>query len=221
MEIFDDLEQGTDAWFRARSGIPTASEFSTVLAKGKKGEESLTRAKYMRKLAAERITGEPGETFSTPAMERGKVMEAEARNLYAFLTNADPHCVGFIRNGDKGCSPDALIGIGGMLEIKTQRADLLIETLLRDDFPPEHKAQCQGALWVAERDYIDLMVFWPGMTPFLRRAFRDEAYIDNLRKELARFNEELEALVERVRKIEPPRLREPEMPREMQRMGAG
>lgn len=191
-----DCEQGSEEWFRARCGIPTASMFSAIMAKG----EGKTRAAYMRKLAAEIITGEPGESFATPAMDRGKAMEAEARSLYAFVADVEPRQVGFIRNGPVGWSPDSLIGDVGALEIKTQRADLLIDTLLKDEFPPEHKAQCQGGIWVGERDWVDIGVFWPKMPYFIKRAGRDEVYIKNLDGEVKRFLDELHDLVARIQR---------------------
>src|SRR6185437_290995 len=117
IEIFD-CDQNSEIWFQCRLGLPTASMFDAVLAKGKGGAESLTRSRYLRTLAAEIITGQPGEQFTTPAMERGKAMEADARNLYAFAHDVKPHLVGFIKNGPKGCSPDALIDSDGMIEIK-------------------------------------------------------------------------------------------------------
>jgi len=198
IEVFD-CPQNSDEWYQCRLGLPTASMFDAVLAKGKSGGESLTRTRYLRTLAAEIITGQPGEQFTTPAMERGKVMEAEARALYAFAHEVEPELVGFIRNGDKGCSPDALIDASGMLEIKTRRGDLMIETLLRDEMPSEHKPQVQGALWVAEREWIDFVAFWPGLPLFVKRQYRDETYIDNLAAEMDRFNYELAEIVERVR----------------------
>lgn len=200
VEILHDIIQGSPEWYRARLGIPTASCFADVLAKGKGGGESLTRGRYLRTLAAEIITGEPGESFTTPAMERGKAMEAEARRLYAFMHDAEPALVGFVRNGRVGCSPDALLGNDGLLEIKTKRGDILIEALLREDVPPEHVAQVQGALWVAEREWCDLACYWPGMPLVVRRAYRDAAYIARLQDETARFLDELDALVERVRR---------------------
>src|SRR5690606_8321866 len=87
-----DVQQGTPEWFAARAGIPTASEFSTVMsegradgtmpnamidalvkegvtasalaaavkaAKSKNSNPAAMRAKYLDKLAAEIITGEP------------------------------------------------------------------------------------------------------------------------------------------------------------------
>lgn len=196
LQIFDDIEQGSDLWRQTRMGLPTASEFHSVLAKG----EGKTRKSYMLRLAAEVITGEPLETFKSASMERGNLMEPEARDMYCFMTDAVPQRVGFIRNGPKGCSPDSLLGSSGILEIKTQRGDLLVETLLRDEFPPEHKAQCQGALWVAEREWVDIAVYWPKLPLFVKRAYRDEAYISKLSSAVDQFNEELAAMVERVKR---------------------
>lgn len=200
MEIIT-CDQGSEEWFRARMGIPTASEFHTVLAKGKDGGASLTRKTYLMKLAGEIITGESMENYQNGHMERGKLMEDEARDMYAFMTDADPERVGFIVNGRKGCSPDSLIGSEGMLEIKTKLPHLLIELLLKDEFPPEHKAQCQGALWVAEREWIDIAVYWPKLPLFVKRAPRDEAYIAKLASEVDRFNTELNETVARIKSI--------------------
>lgn len=191
-------DQNSEHWMRARLGIPTASAFSTILAKGKGGGESLTRKKYLYQLAGERITNEPAENFSNAYMQRGHDMEDEARKFYSFMTDAEPQLVGFIRNGPNGCSPDSLIGDAGVLEIKTKQPNVLIEAILRDDFPPEHKAQCQGILWIAEREWCDLFAYWPKMPPFIWRAERDNGYIANLAGEVARFNDELDALVEKL-----------------------
>lgn len=127
MEIIN-CEQGTPEWFKARAGMPTASEFQTVLMNGRGGGESKTRKTYMLKLAGEIITGEPMEQYTNVHMERGKIMEDEARGLYAFLKDAEPERVGFIVNGPKGCSPDSLIGDKGMIEIKTALPHILIDT---------------------------------------------------------------------------------------------
>ena len=197
MIIYDAIDQGTDEWMKIRLGIPTASMFSALLAKG----EGKTRRSYMYRLAAEIITGEPTETFTSPAMDRGKIMEEEARRWYAFSRDIEPERVGFIVNGPKGCSPDSLLGTDGMLEIKTTRGDLLIEKLLKGEFSPEHKAQCQGALWVAEREWIDLVTYWPRLPPLVVRAQRDEVYIAGLSRAVDQFNEELAELVAEVRRI--------------------
>jgi hypothetical protein len=147
------------------------SEASTVLAKGRGGDESKTRRTYLLKLAGEILTGAPMENYTNGHMERGKAMEAEARDLYAYYHELTADQIGFIKNGRAGCSPDSLIGENGLLEIKTTFPHLLLDILLRQEFPPQHKAQCQGALWIAEREWIDLAIYWPGLPLFVKRAY--------------------------------------------------
>lgn len=195
-----ECEQGTPEWYACRLGLVTSSMFKTVLASGKGGSESLTRATYMRKLAGEIITGEPMDNYVSADMARGTIMEDEARSYYAFSTGAEMQRVGFIRNGSKGCSPDSLIDTQGMFETKSNAPHVLIELILKNDFPPAHKAQCQGGLWVAERDWIDICCYWPKMPALIKRAYRDESYIAELSREVDRFNEELAETVERVRR---------------------
>lgn len=189
-----DCPQCSDEWYSARLGIPTASEFHTVLAKG----QGITRKSYMLKLAGEVLTGEPAQSYNNDHMDRGKAMEDEARTLYAFMYDADTESVGFLRNGRKGWSPDSLIGTNGGLEIKTAFPHILIDKLLKDDFPPEHKAQVQGGIWVGEREWIDLVIYWPKLPLFVKRAYRDDVYIKALSDEVDRFNEELSATVEKI-----------------------
>lgn len=200
------MPQGSPEWFQARMGMPTASEFSTVMReKGVKGGISLERQTYMRKLAGEIITKAPMENFSSPEMERGKMMEAEARDMYAFAADVQPELVGFIKNGSKGASPDSLIGKDGMAEIKTaapHRLIAVIEQHIADPTwsPPEHYAQCQGNLWVAEREWIDLIMFWPKMPLFTHRIYRDQAFLAKLSYAVDVFNSELQQLVDRIKR---------------------
>lgn len=194
-----DCEQGTEEWFRCRMGVPTASMFATVMARGRDGGASVTRKTYLYKLAGELLTGEPMEHYSNAYMERGHEMEGAARELYAFMRDVEPTPVGFISNHGAGCSPDSLVTDDGLLEIKTKAAHLHIEAFLRGDFPPEHKAQCQGQLWVTERAWIDLAVYWPRLPLHVVRAYRDEAYIADLAKAVDAFNGELAEVVRRVR----------------------
>lgn len=231
MQIID-CEQGTAEWFEARKGIPTASEFSTVMSEGKDGmlpaaimdamvksgctaeqlaaavkaarargaSPAASRLKYLRTLAGEIIRGTPEEEgYSSPAMERGKAMEAEARHLYAFSRGVDPVQVGFVRNGDAGASPDSLIGDVGGLEIKTALAHIQIDRLIKNELPSEHKAQVHGNMWVTERAWWDFVSYSPGLPPLILRVPRDEAYIAKLADAVDAFNSELADVVEKVR----------------------
>lgn len=198
LQIFD-CEQGSQQWIDCRLGIPTASQFSTVMAKGKGGGESLTRKTYLYKLAGEIITGKQMDSYSNGHMERGHEMEEEARNAYAFMHDVDPVKVGFMRRGEMGASPDSVIGDSGLLEIKTKLAHLQIEVLLSGELPSEHRAQVQGQLLISEREYVDFASYWPALPLFVVRVFPDDAYLKNLAQQLKVFNAELQDIVERVR----------------------
>lgn len=197
MEIFN-FPQNSELWHLARCGIPTASNFQCLMVKtgDKRG-----RATYLRKLAAERITGKPAASYSNKYMERGHEWESEACDRYSMLKRVDLEVVGFVTNHGAGCSPDRfVIGQSGMVEIKTQEPELLIETILRDEFPTEHKGQTQGGLWICDKDYIDLMIHSQGMPPFIKRAGRDARYIADLTGEVARLNDDVETLVEKIKR---------------------
>lgn len=194
-----DCEQGTAEWYAARLGIPTASEFATVTASGRGGGESKTRKAYMLKLAGELLTGEPMETYQNAAMERGKIMEDEARDLYAFMMSVEPIRVGFIKNGIAGCSPDSLIGDDAGLEIKSAAAHIQIERLQRGTLPPEHKAQVQGSLWVTGRKTWDFVSYCRKLPPLIITVQRDEPYIAVIEQEVKAFNDELATIVDQIK----------------------
>lgn len=207
MKVFTELEQGTSEWLSIRAGIPTASEFSKVAAKkgprgGTSHPEFKGRTKYLYRLAGERITGEPEDTYSNFHMERGQVNEAEARALYAFEREIEPVQVGFVRNGNCGCSPDSFLGTDGLLEIKDAIPSVQVARLVAGTLPPEHRAQVQGQLMVTERVWCDFMSHSRGLPPLIVRVERDEEYIAELRGSVDQFAGELEALVEWLRAMQ-------------------
>jgi hypothetical protein len=187
--------QGTEEWRKARLGIPTASRFDDVLA----GGQGKTRRKYMMELLGECLTGEPMAQFSNAHTERGHVMEDEARQLYSFDVDEPLEQVGFIRrrlpSGHVGCSPDALVGPDGLLEIKTKLPHLQLEVLLKAVVPPEHVQQCQGALWITGRKWLDFVSYWPGLPLFVKRVYPDAEYQEKLTAAISAFNAELTTLI--------------------------
>ena len=194
-----DCEQGTPEWFEARLGIPTASNFHKVLSKGR----GATRKAYMIQLAAERLTGTKAESFQSEAMKRGNEIEPKARAAYEFDKGITCELVGFYTNGQYGCSPDALIGDNGLLEIKSPLSTTHIETVLSGKMPPKHIAQVQGQMWITERDWCDFVSFDPRINTtadyFCVRVDRDDEYIENLATEIDTFNNELNKLLERLK----------------------
>lgn len=197
LEIFSDIEQLSEQWYAVRRGIPTASEFDSVQAKGVKGGPSKTRTTYMYKLAGERLTELPMESYSNGYMERGRQMEDEARKWYEMVEGVDVERVGFVRCPDRraGASPDGFVGEEGGVEIKTKAPHLQIAVLEAGKLPPEHVAQVQGTLWITGRKWIDFISYFTRMPPFKIRVYRDEAYIAALAVAVQEFNTELDALV--------------------------
>ena len=195
--------QGSDEWFNDRLGYVTGSCFSSVLAKG----EGKSRGAYLKKIVAERLTGRRQEQgFSTPDTERGTEQEPYARMAYEAETGNIVEEVGFIKHSSLmcGCSPDGLIDHNGGLEIKSVIPTVQIETIERGKYPPKHKPQIQGGLWVTGREYWDFVSFSPDLPKNLRlyvyRVERDEEYIQNLEAEVIKFLDEADKLYETLLK---------------------
>ncbi|MCF2911939.1 lambda exonuclease family protein [Halomonas sp. Cn5-12] len=195
------MPQGSPEWLAARLGRVTMSELKALLVNGKgPGGLGTGAITYMHQLIGERMTGELAEPFQGNAhTKRGQELESVARSLYRDITGAPkPREVGLILNHDVGYSPDSLIGTNGLLEIKTKLPKFQIEVLLSGEIPDEHVPQCQGGLWVSEREWIDFVSYWPGMPLFVKRAYRDEALIGTIAKRVDAFHEEMERRISQV-----------------------
>lgn len=200
MEIVTGIEQGSDEWLELRAGKVTASNFSKVLSKG----QGKTRNGYMYQLAAEILTGAPAETFKNSAMEWGNECEPQARAMYELESDCDVEEVTFIHGREMvGVSPDGLVGDKGLLEIKCPATTTQIERYLSGKFPTTYKAQVQGQLWVAEREWCDFVSFDPridGAASYLcLRVQRDDEYIESLSAEVDRFIKDLLNILEKLR----------------------
>lgn len=205
MMIFNDIEQGTEAWHELRLGCLTASRFKDVMAKGRGNSPSKTREAYMMQLIAEKLTSEPQDTFTNSAMEWGNECEPRARAKYEIMNGVEVEQVGFIKpdfSDEIGVSPDGLVGENGLLEIKCPKTTTQIQRFLSGEFPSEYKAQVQGQLWISERDWCDFVSFDPRIDTeadyFCIRVERDEEYIKNLSAQCFDFIEEMRGILEKL-----------------------
>ena len=194
-----DVEQGTDAWFQARCGVPTASNAGKLVTPG--GKTGLYKAtshgetfvSYARHLATEIYLGESlTEGAMTAAMRRGMSLEGEAIEeyelLYMYKTAPGGYWVTEIDHAgmeipEMGASPDALVGDVGLVEVKCPEA--LQFAKVRSDaavgVPPyEYRAQCMQQLLVTERSWCDLFVYHPDLGSEVYRFHRDDAYLSLL-----------------------------------------
>ncbi len=200
MQIIREVEQGSADWLALRLGIVTCSELDCLLVNGK-GQEGFGAAAftYMDTLIGERITGEAADPFGgNRHTERGHELEAVARGLYESREEVATEQVAIILNHGIGYSPDSLVGANGLTEIKTKLPKFQVGVILAGEIPKEHVAQCQGGLWVSDREWIDFVSYWPGMPLFVKRAYRDEALIRKISERVTTFYELLEERMNRV-----------------------
>lgn len=187
-----ECEQGSDEWYAARLGIPTASCFSKIITP-KTMKPSASAIPYRHKLLAEWLMGLSLDFVNTEVMERGKGLEAEAVRWYEFETDCDTEAVGFMTTDDGlvGCSPDRLVGANGLAEIKCPLPHTHVGYLL-DGVDDAYRCQLQGQLWVAEREWVDFVSYHPTMPKVKIRVQRDEPFILALREAVEAFCESME-----------------------------
>lgn len=174
--------QYSPEWFYHRCGIPTASEFDSIITPAK-GEQAKWDT-YIHRLIADLYRPDYGiaEDYVSTAMENGSLIEPEARDWYAFQTGNKVEQVGFCTTDDGrfGCSPDALVGDDGVLELKCPEPHTHVGYLLAGVLPPKYRPQCHGHLIVTGRAWLDFMSFSNGLPPLLVRVKPDE-YTEKLR----------------------------------------
>lgn len=158
-------EQRTEEWFAKRAGKFTGSRFAALMAKGRGGQPSATRANLLVQLAVERITGQCAEGYSNAAMRRGTELEPEALLAYEMHTGQIVTPIDFVdhpRIPMVGVSPDGLVGGDGLVEIKCPDAMARhYGALLSGDHADEYRWQIQGQLWVTGRAWCDAVSFDP------------------------------------------------------------
>ena len=197
-----DCIQGEEVWLKARSGIPTASNFNKIYTGT--GKASTQAGGYMNTLLGEFLVGGPVESFTTPWMIRGQEMEEEARAFYAFDKDVEVAQVGFIYSDERkvmGCSPDGTVGSEGLLELKNPKASTHVGYLLKPGVPSEYKAQVQGQLLVTGRAWCDFVSYYPGMDPMTIRVARDERFIMGLKSAVDSFVAQLLEKREELRRM--------------------
>ena len=196
----DTCVQGSDDWHQLRLGKPGGTSFSDIVLRD--GKPAAGRTKLLYRLASEILSGETTPGFQNAACLRGIEMEPEARSAYELITGADVVQVAYVfadENRRWGCSPDGLVGDDGLVEIKCPLAHTHVEYLDRGNLPGTYYHQCQGQLAVTGRAWLDFMSYSPNIRPFIIRVARDEEFIAVLIREVERFCDDLELLVEKLR----------------------
>jgi len=201
--------QGTPEWYAARLGKVTASRVADIIAKINMGASaSASRRNYMAQLVAERLTGQVAKGYSSPSMEWGSEVEAEARAAYEFYADADVQQIGFVPHlliEKAGASPDGLVGQFGLVEIKCPNTATHIDNLINQKIPARYITQMQWQMACTHRDWCDFVSFDPRMPEsmklFVQRVERDGPLIWELEQAVIAFLDETSEKVETLRSL--------------------
>jgi putative phage-type endonuclease len=203
----EQIEQRTEEWFAARLGKVTASKVADVMAKTKTGY-SATREVYMTQLVCERLSGQKAESFTNAAIQHGIDTEPLARSAYEAYADVMVEEVGFVPHPKitmAGASPDGLVGLFGMLEIKAPQTNTHVDTLLTEVIPTKYYAQMQFQMACAQRQWCDFVSFDPRIRQdlqlFVKRVEFDAAYVAMLEEEVNLFLKELDNKVTKLNNL--------------------
>lgn len=194
--------QESQDWMLARAGAFTASRASDLMAKTKSGP-SASRGNLLALLAVERLTGQPVETYSNAAMQRGIELEGEARDAYSFHTGNAVQEVGYVPHPTiprAGCSPDGRVGESGLVEIKCPASMAKhLDSLRTGAHAVEYAWQLQHQLWVTGCEWVDAVSYDPrfpdGLQLAIKRVQRDQEAIILLETSVKIADREVEAMV--------------------------
>lgn len=200
----NEVEQRSPEWFASRLGKVTASRVADVIAKTKSGY-SASRDNYMAQLICERLTGQQGESFTNAAMTWGTETEPLARSAFEAYADVMVEEVGFVPHPSiemSGASPDGLVGLFGMLEIKCPNTATHIDTLLTQTVPGKYITQMQWQMACCERQWCEFVSFDPRLPQdlqlFVKRVEFDPEYVAMLEKEVIQFLAELDDKVNKL-----------------------
>lgn len=198
------IEQGTTEWHLLRLGKVTASRITDVLSKGKSGE-SAGRKNYRMELVVQRLTGLPGESFTSAAMEHGVLTEPKARFAYEAEKQQFVEQVAFVDHPSIewfGCSPDGLVN-DGLIEIKCPNSTTHIEYLTDQKPPAKYIPQMQCQMAVTGRQWCDFVSFDPRLPDdlqlFVVRLERDQEYIEAMEAEVKKFLSEVDEMFTKLK----------------------
>jgi hypothetical protein len=192
MIVWSTAQQGTEEWMNARRGCITASRFRDARDRLKNGKFSAKATLYAQDVARQRVGGNVAPTFQNAAMRFGQEQEYFAR-----IASEDAHGylieeAGFACTADRkfGVSVDGLIEGDGVWECKTMvSSDTLFRAVVDGDID-DYTDQCNGAMWLLGRKWVDLCLWAPDL-PARKlttiRIHRDDDVIERLEADLVEF----------------------------------
>ncbi len=164
-----DVEQGTPEWHQVRLGRLTGSVVSDAFATVKSGGYGAGRKNLRVRLVLERLTGKSQENgFTSFDMDRGTLLEPEARSAYEIETGLLVQQVGFVAHDElmAGCSPDGLTE-DGLVDFKCPKAATHLD-YLRGGLPNDYKLQLLHGLWLTGKAWAEMVSYHPDFPESVR-----------------------------------------------------
>jgi len=163
MKAHHNVVQRSDVWFRLRAGLFTASHSHEMLARGRDQRDSVMRARLLRQIVVEILTGVPQERrISTGPMRRGIANEPAAIAAYAARTGHDVRTVGLVVHDElrAGCSLDGYVGdFEGVVEVKAPNTATHLRYLMTRRVPTAYRSQITHQLWITGAQWCDFVSF--------------------------------------------------------------
>jgi len=192
-----DVDQRTPAWFLARKGRLTASNFGAWLTKQDKTSTKARRTAAAAVLAD--VAGFPDPAvFENADIKRGIEWEPQAIQEFSRLTGLLVDPIGFAqsKHGLFGASPDGLIlSTGEGIEVKCPRASKLIQYHQAGELPDEYRDQVHGTMAVLGCKAYHFFAYHEGLPSFHVRVLR-YGYTDDMLEGLKSFSNYLRSTSE-------------------------
>jgi len=167
--IHHDLAQRTPAWHLMRATRVGGSQASAVVSTGRNGKETVGRRDLRVTMALARLGYPPAiDTYTNADMTRGVQLEPVAIRAWEMMSGLRADTVGYCTDESEpyaGCSPDALVGNDGVLEIKCPRPALHLAHLQLGrksnvcdgllSVPPQYRPQVLHTLLITGRHWLE------------------------------------------------------------------
>ncbi len=195
-----DIEQGSKEWAALRRGVLTASNISKVLTPAKLEVSNATG--YLYEVCRQRLDEMPYGDFSTKHTERGHIEEPLALQVYEKNRGGLRRC-GFVENTNHGfkigCSPDALCGDEGLVQVKSFTPNVQFGNVMDDSIDAAHMLQVQMELFVTERTWCDLIYHSSGTHQMITRVIPDAEKISKIKIACGNFYSRVDAALSAYR----------------------
>jgi len=198
------MPQGSPEWLAARAGKVTASRINDVMA----AKTTAAYRDYRAQIVAEILTGQPQESgFTNAAMQWGTEQEKFARAEYELACNWTVDEIGIVLHPtiERGAaSPDGLVSINGLVEIKCPKTATHLQTLIDKKQPRQYENQMLWQMACTGRKWCDFVSYDPRLPEdlqlFVHRFYRDDKRIEEIEAAVQQFLTEVNEMIDNIRK---------------------